>query len=49
MHNLILDRKWRGHIDEDGLNNLRPCTNAQNQQNSWARSGKFRFARLNCV
>lgn len=43
MHNLILGRRWVDHRDGDGLNNrrgnLRPCSNAQNQQNSAARGG----------
>jgi hypothetical protein len=47
MHNLILGRKRVDHIDEDGLNNtrrnLRPCSNAQNQQNTGSRGGSSRF------
>jgi hypothetical protein len=47
MHNLILGRKWVDHWDENGLNNrranLRPCTNAQNQQNVSGRGGASQF------
>lgn len=47
MHNLILGRKGVDHRDGNGLNNrrsnLRPCTNAQNQQNTGARGGSSRF------
>lgn len=38
LHQLILGRKWVDHIDGDSLNNrrnnLRPCSNQQNQFNS---------------
>jgi hypothetical protein len=47
MHNLILGCKSVDHWDGDGLNNrrlnLRPCTNAQNQQNTGSRGGSSRF------
>lgn len=47
MHTLVLGRKWVDHRDGDGLNNrrsnLRPCTNAENQQNTKGRGGSSRF------
>ena len=47
MHDLILGMKSVDHFDGDGLNNrrrnLRPCTDAQNQQNTKARGGSSRF------
>ena len=47
MHTLILGTAWVDHCDGDGLNNardnLRPCTNAENQQNTDARGGSSRF------
>ena len=47
MHNLILGRKWVDHADQNGMNNrrsnLRPCTNALNQQNSGPRGGSSMF------
>jgi hypothetical protein len=47
MHNLILGCLGVDHRDGDGLNNrrsnLRPCTNAQNQQNTGPRGGSSRF------
>jgi hypothetical protein len=47
MHHLILGLKHVDHIDEDGLNNrrdnLRPSTNAQNQQNTGSRGGSSQY------
>ncbi|MDY3551360.1 endonuclease [Gemmata sp. JC717] len=47
MHNLILGIKNVDHISSDGLDNrrqnLRPCTNASNQQNTEARGGTSSF------
>ena len=47
MHNLILGRKGIDHRDGDDLNNrrsnLRPCNDAQNQQNTASRGGSSQF------
>lgn len=47
MHNLILGIKNVDHANEDGLDNrrvnLRPCTNASNQQNTGSRGGTSSF------
>ena len=47
MHKLITGWPRTDHVDHDGLNNqrsnLRPATNAQNQQNSRSGSGTSRY------
>lgn len=47
MHNLIVGCKGVDHRDNDGLNNvrsnLRPCTDAQNQQNTGSRGGSSQY------
>ncbi len=53
MHNLILGRKNVDHRDSDGLNNrrsnLRPCNDAQNQQNNGSRGGSSKFKGVSWV